>query len=391
MDSMHVAEELLAFGGMEGDEDDAQIKRAPQSAAAIINLQRAHTAREDEEEEEEEDGDASIASGGDDTLGGTRAAEGHSSSETRLQRLGSGGGSSGNASTDVEEASVGLDDDGGDSRHDAAVTTAVHPDTRGLLTSTSQALGSLSLISRGSCTPQPQPASPMVTAGAANAAADEGSSALQPAAPSQPTTNSNNADNASRDESTSAWRARDKHFLMLTTSGKPVWALHGDADALAGLMALTSAIVSVVQSQGDRPHHILGPRGALLVFLLKGPFILVARRAGPRTCSPSSSGSSNINHVNSAANPASCSFTPLLPPEPPEVLHHQLELIYRQVLLVVTSGAWHAFNAGGQTHRHSWLMRFAAPALALGGYIHAIAQDARAFIVIVACVCSSAA
>jgi hypothetical protein len=54
-----------------------------------------------------------------------------------------------------------------------------------------------------------------------------------------------------------AWETYSKHVLVLTSSGKPIYSLHGDPDSLAGLMALATALISVVADHGDKLQHIL--------------------------------------------------------------------------------------------------------------------------------------
>lgn len=106
------------------------------------------------------------------------------------------------------------------------------------------------------------------------------------------------------DDTTESWIHHPKQFFILSTSGKPIYSYHGDEDHLAGLMALITALVSVVQSQGDTLQHIVhGP--TLIVFLPRGPLLLVATsRLG----------------------------------EPPGPLGRQLSLLHRQLTLVVSSG-----------------------------------------------------
>jgi hypothetical protein len=53
-----------------------------------------------------------------------------------------------------------------------------------------------------------------------------------------------------------SWESYSKHVLVLTSSGKPIYSLHGDPDSLAGLMALAMALISVVADHGDKLQHI---------------------------------------------------------------------------------------------------------------------------------------
>mmetsp|Transcript_31140 Transcript_31140/g.69220 ORF Transcript_31140/g.69220 Transcript_31140/m.69220 type:complete len:674 (+) Transcript_31140:208-2229(+) len=106
------------------------------------------------------------------------------------------------------------------------------------------------------------------------------------------------------DDTVESWLHHPKHFFVLSSSGKPIYSYHGDENSLAGLMALITALVSVVEDQGDTVQHIVsGP--TLIVFLCKGPVYLVA--------------TSNLG-------------------EPIVTLQRQLELLYKQIILVVTTG-----------------------------------------------------
>ncbi|GAX84117.1 hypothetical protein CEUSTIGMA_g11540.t1 [Chlamydomonas eustigma] len=100
------------------------------------------------------------------------------------------------------------------------------------------------------------------------------------------------------------WSIHPKHYFILSSSGKPMYSYHGDESALAAQMALITALVAVIQDQGDTLHHMLCG-STLIVFMIKDPLILVATsRMG----------------------------------EPVMALQRQLELLYCQVLLVVTTG-----------------------------------------------------
>lgn len=54
---------------------------------------------------------------------------------------------------------------------------------------------------------------------------------------------------ALEDDSQASWLHHLKHFFILSSSGKPIYSYHGEENALAGLMALITALVSVVQDQ----------------------------------------------------------------------------------------------------------------------------------------------
>ncbi|KAG2440201.1 hypothetical protein HXX76_004313 [Chlamydomonas incerta] len=106
------------------------------------------------------------------------------------------------------------------------------------------------------------------------------------------------------EEASTQWSAYPKHFFILSSSGKPIYSYTGDERSLVGLSALISALVSVVQAQGDSVQSIRSG-STLIVFLLRGPLVLVAASAAG---------------------------------EPASALRRQLELLHGQLVLVVTSG-----------------------------------------------------
>lgn len=55
---------------------------------------------------------------------------------------------------------------------------------------------------------------------------------------------------------THAWKQHPKHVLILSNAGKPIWTLHGDENALAGLTAVIQALVSFVHDKGDSMKSI---------------------------------------------------------------------------------------------------------------------------------------
>lgn len=70
-----------------------------------------------------------------------------------------------------------------------------------------------------------------------------------------------------------------KHIFVLSDAGKPIFALHGDEDEQASLMAVMQAMVSYVADMGDSLRSlVVGSKK--IVFLSKGPLILVAVSKG---------------------------------------------------------------------------------------------------------------
>ncbi|KAL0025489.1 hypothetical protein WJX77_005361 [Trebouxia sp. C0004] len=75
-----------------------------------------------------------------------------------------------------------------------------------------------------------------------------------------------------------SWRQQRKHVFVLSNAGKPIWTLHGDENALAGLMAVIQALISFVHDKGDTMQSIRAGTH-LIIFLERGPFILVMASA----------------------------------------------------------------------------------------------------------------
>ncbi|XP_050370517.1 vacuolar fusion protein MON1 homolog [Argentina anserina] len=112
------------------------------------------------------------------------------------------------------------------------------------------------------------------------------------------------------DDASISWRKRKKHFFILSNSGKPIYSRHGDEHKLAGFSATLQAIISFVENGGDRVKLVRAGKHQV-VFLVKGPIYLVC---------------------------ISCTE------EPYESLRMQLELIYGQLLLILTKSVNRCFE-----------------------------------------------
>ncbi|XP_024982890.1 vacuolar fusion protein MON1 homolog [Cynara cardunculus var. scolymus] len=107
---------------------------------------------------------------------------------------------------------------------------------------------------------------------------------------------------ADEDDASISWRRRKKHFFILSHSGKPIYSRYGDEHKLAGFSATLQAIISFVENGGDRVKLVRAGKHQV-VFLVKGPIYLVC---------------------------ISCTE------EPYESLRGQLELLYGQMILILT-------------------------------------------------------
>ncbi|XP_043720806.1 vacuolar fusion protein MON1 homolog isoform X2 [Telopea speciosissima] len=112
------------------------------------------------------------------------------------------------------------------------------------------------------------------------------------------------------DDASISWRKRKKHFFVLSHSGKPIYSRYGDEYKLAGFSATLQAIISFVENGGDHVKFVRAGKHQV-VFLVKGPIYLVC---------------------------ISCTE------EPYEALKGQLDLIYGQMILILTKSVNRCFE-----------------------------------------------
>lgn len=112
------------------------------------------------------------------------------------------------------------------------------------------------------------------------------------------------------DDASMSWRKRKKHFFILSHSGKPIYSRYGDEHKLAGFSATLQAIISFVENGKDRIKLVRAGKHQV-VFLIKGPIYLVC---------------------------ISCTE------EPYESLRGQLELLYGQMILILTKSINRCFE-----------------------------------------------
>ncbi|KAL6613709.1 hypothetical protein ACP70R_035979 [Stipagrostis hirtigluma subsp. patula] len=112
------------------------------------------------------------------------------------------------------------------------------------------------------------------------------------------------------DDASASWRKRKKHFFILSNSGKPIYSRYGDEHRLAGFSATLQAIISFVENSGDHIKFVRAGKHQI-VFLVKGPIYLVC---------------------------ISCTE------ESYEGLRGQLELMYGQILLILTKSVNKCFE-----------------------------------------------
>ncbi|KAI3793746.1 hypothetical protein L1987_36368 [Smallanthus sonchifolius] len=112
------------------------------------------------------------------------------------------------------------------------------------------------------------------------------------------------------DDASMSWRERKKHFFVLSNSGKPIFSRYGDEHKLAGFSATLQAIISFVEDGGDQIKLVRAGKHQV-VFLVKKPIYLVC-----------------ISRTE----------------EPYESLRGQLELLYSQLILILTKSVNKCFE-----------------------------------------------
>ncbi|GAA0176583.1 hypothetical protein LIER_29552 [Lithospermum erythrorhizon] len=112
------------------------------------------------------------------------------------------------------------------------------------------------------------------------------------------------------DDASMSWRKRKKHYIVLSHSGKPIYSRYGDEHKLAGFSATLQAIISFIENGGDRVKLVRAGKHQI-VFVVKGPIYLVC---------------------------ISCTD------ESYESLRGQLELLYDQIVLILTKSVNRCFQ-----------------------------------------------
>ncbi|PWW73764.1 DUF254-domain-containing protein [Tuber magnatum] len=77
------------------------------------------------------------------------------------------------------------------------------------------------------------------------------------------------------EELVARWRARRKHFFILSSAGKPIYSRHGDESVLSGYMGVIQAIISFFQDDNDTLKSFSAGRHRFAI-AASGPLYLVA-------------------------------------------------------------------------------------------------------------------
>ncbi|CAK3964559.1 Hypothetical predicted protein [Lecanosticta acicola] len=84
-----------------------------------------------------------------------------------------------------------------------------------------------------------------------------------------------NAQGSNEEELLVNWKAKLKHFFILSASGKPIYSRHGDDQLISHYVGVVQTVISSYQSCDD-PLKGFTAGGARFVILSKGPLNLVA-------------------------------------------------------------------------------------------------------------------
>lgn len=110
------------------------------------------------------------------------------------------------------------------------------------------------------------------------------------------------------------WKQHKKHFFILSNAGKPIFSRYGKEEDLSPMMGLLISVVSVMDVEDD-PIRTIYSGHHKIVFLVKGPIIFVC---------------------------VSCTT------EPESELFRQLELLYNQIIFILTEKVIQILNKKSQ-------------------------------------------
>ncbi|KAJ2627534.1 Vacuolar fusion protein mon1 [Coemansia sp. RSA 1290] len=99
------------------------------------------------------------------------------------------------------------------------------------------------------------------------------------------------------------WRLRSRHFLVLSSAGKPIYTRYGNETQMSTLMSAVQAIISSFNDMSD-PIRSMNTGSHTIVFLTNGPLYLLA--------------------VSDRKDPE-------------ELLRSELQLVYSQIVSILTS------------------------------------------------------
>lgn len=82
-------------------------------------------------------------------------------------------------------------------------------------------------------------------------------------------------DSSNEEALMNAWKAKKKHFLILSSAGKPIYNRHGDDNLISGYIGVIQTIISFYENNQDRLNGF-NAGGARFAVMSRGPLYLVA-------------------------------------------------------------------------------------------------------------------
>ncbi|CAD6568347.1 MAG: Vacuolar fusion protein mon1 [Alectoria sarmentosa] len=83
------------------------------------------------------------------------------------------------------------------------------------------------------------------------------------------------ADGENEEQLLEQWKSKRKHFLILSSAGKPIYNRHGDDNLISGYIGIIQTIISFYESSHDQLKGFTAA-GARFVVMSQGPLYLVA-------------------------------------------------------------------------------------------------------------------
>ncbi|KAL9613380.1 MAG: hypothetical protein Q9167_002083 [Letrouitia subvulpina] len=83
------------------------------------------------------------------------------------------------------------------------------------------------------------------------------------------------ADGMNESDLLHAWKTKRKHFLILSSAGKPIYSRHGSDNLISGYVGVVQAIISFYENSNDQLKEFTAA-GVKFVVMAQGPLYLVA-------------------------------------------------------------------------------------------------------------------
>lgn len=86
----------------------------------------------------------------------------------------------------------------------------------------------------------------------------------------------NESQNTNDDERLSIWKSKLKHYMILSSAGKPVWSRHGDLSLINASIGVFQTIISFFKEDAKNPLHGFTAGNTRFLVTIHGPLYFVA-------------------------------------------------------------------------------------------------------------------